>query len=85
MEQSPLEFLLHLQAFIELCRQRSLVPAIAYSRKHLSTSATVDPTNTEQLHELNKAMALLAYGPDTTCIVYQVRLFSIDLLIQDLS
>lgn len=85
--QSPLEFTIHLQAYIELCRARDAVSAIAYARKHLSPATAAEletsgPSGDEGadgsgkgslMSELSRAMALLAYPPDTTCRVYQVR------------
>lgn len=91
--QSPLEFTIHLQAYIEMCRARDPVRAIAYARKHLSPATAaelesssgsgssgdeggVDGNNGQGgslMSELSRAMALLAYPPDTTCRVYQVR------------
>ena len=97
--QSPLEFRIHLQAYIELCRKRDLVKAIAYARKHLSHAAAADleppsangdtaagaaaagPGGTSAIEggsgsymgELQQVLALLAYGPATTCRPYQVR------------
>ncbi|KPV76330.1 uncharacterized protein RHOBADRAFT_52353 [Rhodotorula graminis WP1] len=98
--KSPLEFRIHLQAYIELCRSRDLVKAIAYARKHLSHAAAADlespaangdtaadgaaagpggASGTEggagavssYMGELQQVLALLAYGPDTTCRPYQ--------------
>ncbi|GAA5938489.1 glucose-induced degradation complex subunit FYV10 [Sporobolomyces koalae] len=37
--KSPLEFTIHLQSFIELCRSRNLPAAIAYARKNLAPSS----------------------------------------------
>ncbi|GAA5899294.1 hypothetical protein JCM8208_001609 [Rhodotorula glutinis] len=98
--KSPLEFRIHLQAYIELCRSRDFVKAIAYARKHLSHAAAADleapsangdtaadgaaagqggASGTEggagavssYMGELQQVLALLAYGPDTTCRPYQ--------------
>ncbi|BGO97085.1 GID complex subunit containing RING finger motif [Rhodotorula toruloides] len=83
--KSPLEFTIHLQAYIELCRARDAVSAIAYARKHLSpaTAAELETSGSSGdesaegagkgslMGELSRAMALLAYPPDTTCRVYQ--------------
>ncbi|KAJ8296041.1 Protein FYV10 [Rhodotorula toruloides] len=83
--KSPLEFTIHLQAYIELCRARDAVSAIAYARKHLSPATAAEletsgPSGDEGadgsgkgslMSELSRAMALLAYPPDTTCRVYQ--------------
>ncbi|GAA5905337.1 glucose-induced degradation complex subunit FYV10 [Sporobolomyces salmoneus] len=86
--KSPLEFTIHLQSFIELCRARSLPAAIVYARKNLApsslsefdppasfTSNAADSTTREQqkmdpMEELKRAMALLAYPPETTCRIY---------------
>ncbi|GAA6019448.1 hypothetical protein JCM10207_001390 [Rhodosporidiobolus poonsookiae] len=89
--KSPLEFTLHLQAYIELCRSRNLLGAMQYARKHLSPAAVAEmngagedgaaPTDSKDgagegegsshMAELSRAMALLAYPPETTCMVYQ--------------
>ncbi|GAA5946907.1 hypothetical protein JCM3765_002070 [Sporobolomyces pararoseus] len=84
--KSPLEFTIHLQAFIELCRSRSLPQAIIYARKNLAPSSLSEfdppasfasssgPSNGEKkmdpMEELKRAMALLAYPPETTCRIY---------------
>lgn len=75
--QSPLEFTIHLQAYIELCRARSLPAAIEYVKKNLSPAAALEAGaggSTTQMDDLNSAMALLAFPPDTTCILYQVSI-----------
>lgn len=75
--QSTLEFTIHLQAYIELCRARSLDAAIVYVKKHLSPVTVSELSaggGTSQMEELSRAMALLAYAPDTTCQIYQVGL-----------
>ncbi|GAA6037951.1 hypothetical protein JCM8097_009505 [Rhodosporidiobolus ruineniae] len=85
--KSPLEFTLHLQSYIELCRSRDLLGAMAYARRHLSPAAVAEMNGTGEeggepvagegaeagghMAELSRAMALLAYPPDTTCLVYQ--------------
>ncbi|GAA5836001.1 hypothetical protein JCM9279_002161 [Rhodotorula babjevae] len=98
--KSPLEFRIHLQAYIELCRKRDLVKAIAYARKHLSHAAAADleppsangdtaadaaaagaggvsgseggaEAGSSYMGELQQVLALLAYGPETTCRPYQ--------------
>ena len=69
--RSPLEFSLHLQSFIELCRGRKLAEAIAYSRQHLSALA-VAGEDEARLGELQNAMSLLAFPETTTCPAYQV-------------
>ncbi|GAA5884524.1 hypothetical protein JCM6882_005287 [Rhodosporidiobolus microsporus] len=90
--KSPLEFTIHLQSYIELCRSRDLLGAMTYARKHLSPAAVAEmnganedgagdvsataaasgePGTGSHMAELSKAMALLAYPPDTTCLVYQ--------------
>lgn len=77
--QSTLEFTIHLQAFIELCRARSLAPAIAYVKKNLSPATVAElgaGGGQSQMEELSRAMALLAYPPDTTCRIYAVRCYS---------
>ncbi|KDE03418.1 hypothetical protein MVLG_06084 [Microbotryum lychnidis-dioicae p1A1 Lamole] len=72
--KSSLEFTIHLQAYIELCRSQKHREAILYARKHLSPSAGNDAAIAQggtEIAELSRAMALLAYGPDTTCRPYQ--------------
>ncbi|GAA5975580.1 hypothetical protein JCM10908_005208 [Rhodotorula pacifica] len=77
--KSPLEFTIHLQAYIELCRARDPVQAIAYARKHLSPATAAEATPEGEspagtltpMEQLSRAMALLAYPPDTTCPAYQ--------------
>ncbi|SCV67850.1 BQ2448_5461 [Microbotryum intermedium] len=69
-----LEFTIHLQAYIELCRSHKHKEAIAYAKKHLSPSAGADAAIAQggaEIVELSRAMALLAYGPETTCRPYQ--------------
>lgn len=76
--QSPLEFTIHLQAYIELCRVRKLTEAIAYVKKHLSPSAIADHaalgSQGQQMDELRRAMGLLAFPAETNCRIYRVRL-----------
>ncbi|ORY73266.1 CTLH/CRA C-terminal to lish motif domain-domain-containing protein [Leucosporidium creatinivorum] len=72
--KSTLEFTIHLQAYIELCRARSLDAAIAYVKKNLSPVTVSELSaggGASQMEELSRAMALLAYAPDTTCQIYQ--------------
>ncbi|GAA5829346.1 hypothetical protein JCM11251_005015 [Rhodosporidiobolus azoricus] len=89
--KSPLEFTIHLQCYIELCRSRDLLGAMKYARKHLSPAAVAEMNDADEdgpdgtatrgapagpgkgshMTELSRAMALLAYPPDTTCLVYQ--------------
>ncbi|BGP23492.1 negative regulationof gluconeogenesis [Rhodotorula toruloides] len=82
--KSPLEFTIHIQAYIEMCRARDPVKAIAYARRHLSPATVAElesPSGSSGdeggtgkdslMSELSRAMALLAYPPDTTCRVYQ--------------
>ena len=82
MGQSPLEFRIHLQAYIELCRRRDLAPAIAYVKKSLLPAAVAmaEGESTGHMDELNRAMALLAFGPSTTCIIYHVRPLPVPLI-----
>ncbi|ORY33959.1 CTLH/CRA C-terminal to lish motif domain-domain-containing protein [Naematelia encephala] len=63
--QNTLEFTLRLQEFIELCRRRDTVGAIAYSRKHLSTWAST------HLVEIQQGMTLLAFGERTGVGAYR--------------
>ncbi|KAI9639768.1 putative negative regulation of gluconeogenesis-related protein [Dioszegia hungarica] len=57
--KNNLEFTLRMQDFIELCRKRDIVGAIAYSRKNLSAWA---PTH---MGEIQQGMTLLAFGEKT--------------------
>lgn len=61
---SPLEFQLRLQEFIELMRMRDQRGAITYARRHLTSWARQYP------RDLQRAAALLAFGADTTCEPY---------------
>lgn len=63
-----MEFDLRFQEFIELARQRQPQAAIQYCRKHLVSTAS-SARNGQQ--RIRQAMALLAFGPDTTCPPYR--------------
>ena len=75
--QSTLEFDLRFQEYIELARQRRHSEAIAHCKKHLisltpSASSTTSPAHIKQSAvRVRQAMALLAFGPETTCPPYK--------------
>ncbi|KAM0754877.1 hypothetical protein T439DRAFT_297289 [Meredithblackwellia eburnea MCA 4105] len=69
--KSPLEFTIHLQTFIELCRSGSLDAAINYNKKHLAPFMAAEAGNGVQTAEFHRACALVAFPPTTTCKVYQ--------------
>ena len=52
--------------FIELAIERRLQDAIAYAIKHLT------PWQETHMREINQAMGLLAFPPDTKCQPYKV-------------
>jgi macrophage erythroblast attacher len=66
--KSTLEFDLRFQEFIQLARQAKRHEAIAYCRKHLVPSATATSSGSARIRS---AMALLAFGPETTCPPYR--------------
>ena len=61
-----MEFNLRLQEYIELVRARKLADAILYARKHLT------PWSETHLKEIQRAMGLMAFTPDSTCENYRV-------------
>lgn len=63
--KSTLEFELRLQEFVELVRSEKLIDAIAYARKHLAPLAGTN------MHEIQQAMATLAFLKDTECATYR--------------
>ncbi|KAJ2490752.1 GID complex subunit containing RING finger motif [Coemansia sp. RSA 2050] len=63
--QSPLEFELRLQEFIEMIRDKRNPEAIAYAKKHLTAWSDT------QLPRIQRAMTLLAFSPTTTCLPYK--------------
>jgi len=63
---SNLEFKLRVQDFIELVRKNAKMEAIKYARKHLS------PWATSEMQDLQRAMAALAFQPETDCFPYMV-------------
>ncbi|KAG5456974.1 MAG: CTLH/CRA C-terminal to lish motif domain-containing protein, partial [Olpidium bornovanus] len=65
--KSALEFQLRLQEYVELVRARKLVDAIAYAKKYLVSWADA------HMKEIQTAMGLLAFSPDTSCKPYMVR------------
>ncbi|KAJ3293588.1 GID complex subunit containing RING finger motif [Borealophlyctis nickersoniae] len=62
---STLEFNLRLQEYIELVRARKLKEAIDYARKHLTSWSDT------HMKEIQQAMGLLAFSPDTSCESYR--------------
>ncbi|WVR07045.1 hypothetical protein IAU60_004084 [Kwoniella sp. DSM 27419] len=63
--KNNLEFALRLQEFIELCRERDITSAIAYSRKNLA------PWAATHMLELQQGMTLLAFGEKTGVGLYR--------------
>ncbi|KAJ2786237.1 GID complex subunit containing RING finger motif [Coemansia javaensis] len=63
--QSPLEFELRLQEFIEMARAARTLDAIAYAKRHLT------PWSATQLPRIERAMMLLAFSPATQCPPYR--------------
>ncbi|RUS16328.1 CTLH/CRA C-terminal to lish motif domain-containing protein [Jimgerdemannia flammicorona] len=63
--KSTLEFNLRLQEYIELVRARRMTEAIAYVRKHLTSWAET------HLREIQQAMGLMAFPPETQCAPYK--------------
>jgi len=63
--KNNLEFALRSQEFIELCRKRDTVGAIAYSRKNLANWAG------SHMLELQQTMTLLAFGEKTGVVNYR--------------
>ena len=64
--QSPLEFELRLQEYIELARARKSMEAIAYAKRHLV------PWQETHLSDILHANTLIAFDPSTTCAPYKV-------------
>jgi macrophage erythroblast attacher len=65
--QSTLEFRLRLQEFVELARKGEKAHAIKYVRNHLMP-LTADSVRGP---DIQRSMALLAFGPDTDCQPYK--------------
>ncbi|KAJ3346175.1 GID complex subunit containing RING finger motif [Kappamyces sp. JEL0680] len=63
--KSSLEFQLRLQEYIELVRERKILPAIQYSKKYLVSWSDT------HLKEIQQASGLLAFEPTTECHVYK--------------
>ncbi|KAJ1735658.1 GID complex subunit containing RING finger motif [Coemansia biformis] len=63
--QSPLEFELRLQEFIEMARGGNTLGAIAYAKRHLT------PWSDTQLPRIERAMMLLAFSATTQCPPYK--------------
>lgn len=66
--KSPLEFRLRVQEFVEAVRRGDAGAAIAHARRHLAPWAQQYPA------ELQRAAALLAFGPATACPPYAALL-----------
>jgi macrophage erythroblast attacher len=64
--QSPLEFYLRRQTYIELARKRELMQAIQYAKKFFP------PWLDQYRREIEQVMALLAIPPDTQAEPYKV-------------
>lgn len=64
--QSKLEFRFRLQEFVELARSRRKTDAIMYMRKYLAINC-----DAERFNDIQHFMALLAFGPNTTCPKYK--------------
>lgn len=60
-----MEFQLRLQEYVELVRQRKFIEAISYAKKYLASFASVYGK------EVQTALALVAFGPDTQCLRYK--------------
>jgi macrophage erythroblast attacher len=69
--QSNLEFNLRIQELVELIRARKSAEAINYSKRHLI------PNFMNKFHEIQQAISLLAFPPDTTCPPYK-QLYDLD-------
>jgi macrophage erythroblast attacher len=65
--QSTLEFRLRMQEFVELARRGDKAQAIKYVRNHFAALAS-DPIRGP---DVQRSMALLAFGPDTDCQPYK--------------
>jgi macrophage erythroblast attacher len=65
--QSTLEFRLRMQEFVELARKGDKAQAIKYVRNHFA-HLTSDPIRGP---DVQRSMALLAFGPDTDCQPYK--------------
>ncbi|KAJ2713814.1 GID complex subunit containing RING finger motif [Coemansia spiralis] len=63
--QSPLEFELRMQEFIEMARNGKTLAAIVYAKRHLT------PWSDTQLPRIERAMMLLAFSPTTQCPPYR--------------
>nr|XP_018263072.1 macrophage erythroblast attacher isoform 1 [Kwoniella dejecticola CBS 10117]OBR85230.1 macrophage erythroblast attacher isoform 1 [Kwoniella dejecticola CBS 10117] len=63
--KNNLEFALRLQEFIEICRKRDIISAIAYSRKNLA------PWAATHLSEIQQGMTLMSFGEKTGVEVYK--------------
>lgn len=68
--QSTLESDLRFQELIELARRRQQTLAIQHCKKHLISPST--PSAGKAGQRVRQAMALLAFGPETTCPPYKM-------------
>jgi len=64
--ESPLEFMLRRQTFIELARKRELLQAIQYAKKFFP------PWLESHRREIEQVMVLLAISPETLTAPYMV-------------
>lgn len=76
-QSSTLDFQLHLQEFIELCRAGNSIKAIVYAQTYLSpfVSGIKESDESEEMVQVSQVMSLLAYPPNTTCLPYRVSHF----------
>jgi len=63
--KSNLEFKLRLQEYVNLVKENKYQEAINYAKKHLTPYSDVN------LKDIQRAMALLAFSPNTKCEVYR--------------
>ncbi|TFK26593.1 macrophage erythroblast attacher isoform 1 [Coprinopsis marcescibilis] len=63
--KSTLEFELRLQEYIEICRERKFLEAMAYMKKYMSS------WHETHLPQIEQASALLAFLPGTDCVRYK--------------
>ncbi|RKP21624.1 hypothetical protein ROZALSC1DRAFT_26974 [Rozella allomycis CSF55] len=63
--KSDIEFQLRFQEYVELCSQRKISDAISYCKKYLI------PWRETHLEAIQRAAALIAFSPSTSCSVYK--------------
>ncbi|EPZ35350.1 CTLH/CRAto LisH motif domain-containing protein [Rozella allomycis CSF55] len=63
--KSDIEFQLRFQEYVELCSQRKISDAISYCKKYLI------PWRETHLEAIQRAAALIAFSPSTSCPVYK--------------